>query len=308
MADETVSGAFPVVSVCVVVYNHVKYIGTCLQSLVDQESDFALEVLVGDDCSTDGSRAVIEDFAQRYPTIVKPIFREKNLGPIGNYMDTHRRAAGAYVAHMDGDDYALPGKLRKQVERMKADPNLTILWHRVQFYNERGMREDHPRADAPYLEVPVSRGDLMLYGPFGPHSSTMYRREQFSLRYSNFDAIDWLFSVELIGEGMGVMMREVLSAYLVHEHGMSGGAVANKRTRELLSGCQRELIDRFPEYRSSIALRAAFVAVFDLAKRKRYFKDSLLVLLRTRSFPNFWLAPKLIQFFRFSKLPKRFSR
>lgn len=298
----------PIVSVCVLAYNHIDYIGTCLQSLIDQETDFAFEVLVGDDCSTDGSRAVIEDFARRYPTIIKPIFHEKNSGGNGNYIDTHRRATGRYVAHMDGDDYALPGKLQKQVERLDADPSLTIVWHRVEMFDESGQRELYPHTDAPYLEVPISRADLLLYGPFGPHSSTMYRREQFSLRYANFDAIDWLFSVELIGEGTGVMMSDVLGAYRVHSRGISGGSMANKRTRELLSGCQRELLTRFPEYRSYIALRSAFVALFDFAKRKNYFIYSLKVLLLARTFPNLWLAPKLMQFYRYSKLPKRFAK
>jgi glycosyltransferase involved in cell wall biosynthesis len=298
----------PLVSVCVVSYNQANYLRECLQSLVDQETDFPFEVLVGDDCSTDDSRGIIAEFARRYPAIVKPIFQEKNLGPIGNYMATHRLAAGRYVAHMDGDDLALPDKLRKQVARFEADPQMTIVWHRMRFFNEAGLREDHPRADAPYLEVPVTRADLMLYGPFGPHSSTMYRREQFSLRYAEFDAIDWLFSIELIGDGHGVMMADVLGAYRVHGLGMSGGAVANRRTRELLCGCQRELLGRFPQYRSVIALRSAFVAVFDLLHRQRYFTYSLRVFALARALPDLRQVPKLLRFHRFSRLPRSFAR
>ncbi len=298
----------PVLSICVQTYNHVDYIGECLQSLVDQKTDFSFEVLVGDDRSTDGTREVVDEFAKRYPTIVKPIYRERNLGAIGNYMDTHQRATGRYVAHLDGDDYALPGKLQKQVDRFELDKRLTIVWHRMELFNERGMREDLPRAGAPFVEVPISRADLLLYGPFGAHSSTMYRREQFSLRYAKFDVIDWMLSVELIGNGVGVMMADVLGAYRVHPQGMSGGAMANSRTRKLLAGCQRELIERFPEYRSRIALRSAFIALNDLAKRKGYFMESVRVFWRARAFPNLWLAPRLFRFYRFSGLPKRFAK
>lgn len=71
----------PKVSVCVVTYNQEKYIHECLQSLVDQETDFEFEVIVGDDGSTDGTRAVVVDFARKYPKIVKPLLHEKNNGP-----------------------------------------------------------------------------------------------------------------------------------------------------------------------------------------------------------------------------------
>jgi cellulose synthase/poly-beta-1,6-N-acetylglucosamine synthase-like glycosyltransferase len=70
----------PKVSVCVVTYNQEKYIGQCLQSVVDQETDFDFEVLVADDCSTDGTRLILHEFANKYPGIVKPILSEVNVG------------------------------------------------------------------------------------------------------------------------------------------------------------------------------------------------------------------------------------
>ena len=294
-------------TVCVLSYNYEKYIHLCLQSLVEQKTDFIFEVIVGDDCSTDGTKAIIEKFAVKYPEIVKPVYQTRNIGPIPNYMDIHRRALGVYVAHMDGDDYALPGKLQMQSDKLDSETGVNILWHRMLMFNESGTRKAYPDENAPFLDVNISRGDLMLYGPFGPHSATMYRRETFSLRYKDFPAIDWILSVDLMGTGTGIMMKEVLGAYRVHSQGMSGGAVANRATREWLCNCQLELIRRFPEYKSLTALRALLVAFLDLVRFQRFFLLSLKVFLKARAFPNIFALLKLVKFYQFSKLPPEFK-
>src|SRR4051812_33860573 len=61
------SSSGPKVSVCVITHNHAKFIGQCLQSILDQAVSFDFEVIVGDDASTDGTRDIVLDFAARYP-------------------------------------------------------------------------------------------------------------------------------------------------------------------------------------------------------------------------------------------------
>ena len=94
----------PKVSVCVVTYNQKKYIRQCLQSIVDQEADFDFEVIVGDDCSEDGTREIVQEFVERYPGLVKAVLHEKNVGIVVNYRSVHDLARGEYIAHCDGDD------------------------------------------------------------------------------------------------------------------------------------------------------------------------------------------------------------
>ena len=76
----------PKVSVCVVTYNQEKYIRQCLQSIVDQETNFNFEILVSDDCSTDATRTIVLEFASKYPEIVKPMFRDRNVGAVKNFV------------------------------------------------------------------------------------------------------------------------------------------------------------------------------------------------------------------------------
>lgn len=120
----------PKVSVCVVTYNQANYIEQCLQSLVDQEVDFSFEVIVSDDCSTDGTSAIVTGFADKYPGIVRAFIHKQNIGPYRNFLFVHELATGLYIAHMDGDDYSLPGKLARQVEFLDDHPECAMVFHR----------------------------------------------------------------------------------------------------------------------------------------------------------------------------------
>lgn len=297
----------PKVSVCVITYNHEKYIRQCLQSIIDQETDFDFEVIVGDDCSTDGTRAIVREFAEKYPRVVKPIFHEKNVGSTTNYFSVHGSAIGKYVAHLDGDDYALPGKLQKQADKLDQELDINILWHRMELVNDNGLRRAHPDLKAPYLNVKISKADLMLYGPFGHHSSTMYRKNKFSLRYAGSQAEDWRLSVELISTDSGFMLQDLLGTYRVHPEGMTGGAMASSKMRELVCNSQLDLMKRFPEYKSLVALRAFFTTALDFISFKKYFIKSLNVFIQAKTIPKLSATIKLLKFYRFSKLPAEFK-
>jgi glycosyltransferase involved in cell wall biosynthesis len=65
-------------------YNQEKYISQTLDSIIIQKTNFPFEVIVSDDCSTDKTPEIIREYAEKYPGIIKPIFREKNIGSISN--------------------------------------------------------------------------------------------------------------------------------------------------------------------------------------------------------------------------------
>jgi glycosyltransferase involved in cell wall biosynthesis len=112
----------PKVSVCVITYNQARYIGECLQSIVDQQTSFRFEILVADNGSQDGTTGIVEGFARRYPQLVRPILRGSKISGSANYVLVHDQACGQYVVHMDGDDRALPGKLQRQSDVLDQNP------------------------------------------------------------------------------------------------------------------------------------------------------------------------------------------
>lgn len=161
------------VSICVVTYNHEAFIRQCLQSLVDQRTQWTFEIIVGEDMSSDGTRRIVQEFASTYPDLIKPMLHASNLGMVGNYRAVHRAASGEFVCHCDGDDYWEPGKLDQQIRFLDLHPECAAVFTNSHVISERG-----GRVGAFSCGVPESFDVAYLIrdGNFLHHSSMMYRR------------------------------------------------------------------------------------------------------------------------------------
>lgn len=118
------------VSICCLAYNHEKYLRKALESFVMQQTDFDYEVIVHDDASTDGTIRIIQEYAQKYPDIIKPIFQKENQHSKGIKISAtfvYPAAQGKFIALCEGDDYWTdPLKLQKQVDYMQAHPDCRL--------------------------------------------------------------------------------------------------------------------------------------------------------------------------------------
>ena len=119
----------PLASIVVITYNQEQSLPVTLDSLLAQKTSFPFEIVVGDDCSKDGTRAVIADYAERFPEIVRPIYNERNLGILGNYVSTLSQCRGKYRSACAGDDFWNdPEKLQLQVDIMEKDPEIGLVY------------------------------------------------------------------------------------------------------------------------------------------------------------------------------------
>ena len=121
-------------SINCVTFNHVNYIRKALDSFLMQKTDFAFEILVHDDPSTDGTSEIIREYEARYPGQVRPLIQKENQYSQGidNISGAFNfpRARGKYIFMCDGDDYFLsPDKLQRQVDYMEAHPDCTLCIH-----------------------------------------------------------------------------------------------------------------------------------------------------------------------------------
>ena len=139
------------VSICCTVYNHEKYLRKCLDGFVMQKTNFAYEVLIHDDASTDHSADIIREYEQKYPNIIKPIYQTENQYSQGvkiSWVYQYPRAKGKYIALCEGDDYWCDeNKLQVQFDAMEAHPNVVFCAHKVQCIRESGefKQEFYPR-------------------------------------------------------------------------------------------------------------------------------------------------------------------
>lgn len=130
------------VSVYCLTYNHEKYIRKALESFVNQKTNFKYEVFVHDDASTDSTPTIVQEYADKYPDIIKPIFQKENqhskkVPTIA--MHIRPKMSGKYMAACEGDDFWNDeNKLQKQYDALEAHPECSISTHKVQCCNEDG--------------------------------------------------------------------------------------------------------------------------------------------------------------------------
>ena len=121
----------PLVSIVVATYNHAAYIEECLRSILMQRVDFPYEVLVGEDCSPDGTADVLRRLRPEFPESFTFVLRERNLGPVCNVEDLYARAQGKYLAYIEGDDFwTYDGKLQAQVDYLESHPECSAVYCR----------------------------------------------------------------------------------------------------------------------------------------------------------------------------------
>lgn len=256
------------ISVCVVSYNHEKYIRECLSSLVTQETKFPFEVIVGDDGSTDGTRAIIQEFASNYPNIVKPIYHVTNIGPTKNYLAVHAAAKGEYIAHVDGDDYALPGKLVALVEAMDSNPEVNMAWHRLRILdNNTGELCDDLIDVKKQPAGGFLKSDLLACGSVGGHSASVYRSSTSSkIDLLDSEMMDFYFSVERLGSGRGLWID---GFYGVYRRNVGLMMADRMKPRLFFKAHLLHFLKKYPNYRRSINSLAILLLLADIKNGRR---------------------------------------
>lgn len=127
------------VSVIMLAYNHEPFIEQALNSVLEQETNFPYEILIGDDSSTDKTSKIIEEYANRYPEKITALNRPQNLGATRNLFDLITRAQGEYIAYLECDDYWTDkSKLQKQFCFLESNPRYIGCTHKISLVDSFG--------------------------------------------------------------------------------------------------------------------------------------------------------------------------
>ncbi|WP_276279675.1 glycosyltransferase [Halorussus caseinilyticus] len=195
----------PLVSVFLPTYNHENYVEESIESALQQEYE-NLEIVIGDDCSTDSTWDIVSRYAAEYPETITAFRNEENLGITGNCNEVLRRCSGKYVVFHSGDDILRPGKIRSQVEVLESDPDCALCYHDVEVFDSENGETKFYWNSGPEGTPPVE-GDtgtlaeqLVIKGTsFLSAQSIMVRRE--AIPADGYDervpiASDWLMWIE----------------------------------------------------------------------------------------------------------------
>lgn len=196
----------PKVSICCITYNHEPYIRDALNGFLMQETDFSFEVLVDDDCSKDHTQDIIREYQQKYPNIIKPLLRDKNVGSMINFSENIKRANGKYIAFCEGDDYWTdPLKIQKQVNFLEANIEFDVVYTDINFY---------------YQETNTYKKNIFKHDK--THETMNFKEHLINKRY--LAPPTWLFKKSILNltdvkfhtDGSFVMMLDFLYSYSVY--------------------------------------------------------------------------------------------
>ena len=129
----------PFVSIICTVFNKESWLKKTIDSFLTQQTEFAIEIILVDDASSDGSRSIIQDYQANYPNLIRAFYQDDNQGIAKTWVAICKEARGKYIARCDGDDFWLdPLKLQKQVDLLESKPDCK--WSNTDFdiYDEHG--------------------------------------------------------------------------------------------------------------------------------------------------------------------------
>lgn len=139
------------ISVVVLTYNHEKYVQEAINSILNQETSFEFEILIGDDCSKDGTQEILMDCYKRYPDTIKLVLRDKNVGVTNNLFDLLEKCSGSFIAFLEGDDFwNSSDKLQKQVDFMLKNPQFSGTAHDYIMIDNAGKNYSHRKCEGVY--------------------------------------------------------------------------------------------------------------------------------------------------------------
>jgi glycosyltransferase involved in cell wall biosynthesis len=277
----------PKVSVAMITYNQESFVGQAIDSVLIQQTDFDYELIIGEDCSTDGTRQIVAEFARRNPKRIRPLLHEHNLGRLGkhNFVATLNACRGKYIAILEGDDYWLsPHKLQKQADYLDSHPDCAYCFHNV-----RTIWEDTKANSRIWFPIPLKEKlaleDILAWN-FSPMCSVMFRNGlfgEFPDWYFTLSMGDWPLHILNAQHGNIGYLDEVMAVYRLHTNGIWTSQGKIKNIRDIIKFYLT--INRHLKYRYKKQIRLAIASrYYDLAKeytQKHDHKRTALYLLRS---------------------------
>jgi glycosyltransferase involved in cell wall biosynthesis len=215
---------FPLVSVCISAYNHERYVGEAIDSILAQDYP-NLELVIVDDASTDTSAAIIEGYAKRYPKLITAILLSENEGPSRAGNRAYAAAKGEFVAFLGTDDRMLPNRIKRQVDFLIGNPGCVAVFSDVAIIDGDGKRVLRPEFETLFNQPVSNVRRQLLTGNFLNAPSALLRRVDLMaaggsaplLRYVQ----DYELWVRLLQRGEIAKLPETLVEYRVHGANLS---------------------------------------------------------------------------------------
>ena len=292
-----------IVSVSCITFNHAPYIRACLDGFLMQKTSFVFEILIHDDCSTDGTREIIEEYSKKYPDIIFPIFQTENQYSKGVRGMMARfnfpRSRGKYIALCEGDDYwSDPYKLQRQVDFLEANTDFSICFHNMKILNE-----SNPSAieftNSKDQESVSSILDLASKGNFMFTASVVFKKPKDGFPNWLTDLPIGDYAIHLFNAQFGKIkfLDQVMGAYRIHAGGV-WGSFSKEKLYDRWIPMLEQLQDKFSDEVNK-TLRAqkiySLLDVYMISFEKKDNKKANEVMALIMKVNPFFMAMKLTE-------------
>ena len=265
------------VSISCITYNHVQYISQCLDGFLMQKTSFPFEVLIHDDCSTDGTVEIIKEYEEKYPDIIKPIYEEENQyqqgKPSGSAVWNFPRARGKYIAICEGDDFWIDQfKLQKQVDILESNPDVTFVYTAFKTVDNNGAEifrkffdDCMKKSKSGYIVDSLLRGNFILTLTSCFRASVLTNKSCLSALEGY--SLDYYYFMKSALQGPVIYLPDVTGAY---RQNPEGAVAKSKKTilktfREIYKISLKDFI-KLPNSKINYSLTArlgvCFVALY----------------------------------------------
>lgn len=280
----------PKVSVCMMTYNHEKYIGQAIDSVLMQETEYPYELVIGEDSSRDGTRDIALRYERERPGVVRVLCHDKNLGMLRNLASALEGCRGEYIALLDGDDYwTSRRKMQRQVDLLDQHPETVLCFHQAIWSYEDGSREPSvfPERSGAFFALE----DLLReHYCFIPTCSAMFRRaalEALPDWYFELQVGDWPLHILIARKGNIAFIAEPMGVYRIHpgntwssreeSERLAGVADMLRRVEGALEGRYRSIL-RDTMFKVYLWLGLDAVAAGDRSEARRWARACFTVL------------------------------
>lgn len=209
-------------SVCIRTHNQERFIREALDSVLRQKTTFAFEVIVSDDASSDGTVAILREYASRNPDVVRLLLSETNLGGPNNLKCVIEASQAKYITCLDGDDFYTDAyKLQKQVDLLEANPEYAACFHNTWMVDALGSKQG--LFNKPNFHAVHDAREFIRERWFVPIHSAVLRREyvEFPEWYDKVMNDDYVVHLSVAKHGAYYYMPDVMVAYRRHEQNIS---------------------------------------------------------------------------------------
>ncbi len=267
-----------------ITYNHESYIEEAIKGVLAQKIDAKLELIIGDDCSTDGTMILLDKYKNEYPSLIKVIRRNFNVGMMQNFIDVLRQCRGDYIAICEGDDYWIdPKKIAKQLEILEMESSVDLV-----FTNVKVFKQESQILAPNWASIKgqcFSTRDL-ISGNFITTCTVLFRNklnESLLTSLAHFKLGDWALYLLLLNEfkTKAYFLDENTTVYRQHDGGIYSSITTDKRIKSVLSVYEQLLKQpNFSQYRNLIFRKISSIYYFlgcttvSNISAKNYFKES----------------------------------